>query len=252
MAFKDTSNHMRLDNLLVELGHFPSRSRARDAINRGTVSVDGNAVTKASLSIHPEADIVIDDPAQKYVSRAALKLVAALDAFEFSATNKTCLDIGASTGGFTQVLLERGASHVIALDVGHDQLDDQFRQNDQVTVLEGVNARELDVTQLDGQVPDLIVSDVSFISLKLALPPALSLAADDARCILLVKPQFEVGRENVGKGGIVKPEDGEAAAEELKNWLNGQDGWQATGLIPSPISGGDGNMEYLLAGHKNG
>lgn len=252
MAFKDTSDHKRLDNLLVELGHFPSRSRARDAINRGTVSVDGSFVTKASLGVHPEADIVIDDPAQKYVSRAALKLVAALDAFEFTATGKTCLDVGASTGGFTQVLLERGADHVIALDVGHDQLDDRFRQNDQVTVLEGVNARDLDAEQLGETAPDLIVSDVSFISLKLALPPALSMAADGARCILLVKPQFEVGRENVGKGGIVKPEDGEAAAEDLKNWLETLHGWQAVGLIPSPISGGDGNLEYLLAGQKNG
>ena len=252
MAFKDTSDHLRLDNLLVELGHFPSRSRARDAINRGTVSVDGNLVTKASLGVHPEADIVIDDPAQKYVSRAALKLVAALDVFAYSAKDKICLDVGASTGGFTQVLLERGASHVIALDVGHDQLDDRFRQNDKVTVLEGVNARDLDGAQLDEKSPDLIVSDVSFISLKLALPPALSLAAEGANCILLVKPQFEVGRENVGKGGIVKPEDGETAAKDLKNWLDAQEGWQATGLIPSPISGGDGNIEYLLAGRKNG
>jgi 23S rRNA (cytidine1920-2'-O)/16S rRNA (cytidine1409-2'-O)-methyltransferase len=252
MAFKDTSDHKRLDNLLVELGHFPSRSRARDAINRGTVSVDGNAVTKASLGVHPDAAILIDDPAQNYVSRAALKLVAALDVFEISAKDLICLDVGASTGGFTQVLLERDAKHIIALDVGHDQLDDRFRQNDKVTVLEGVNARDLDEAQLGGWSPHLIVSDVSFISLKLALPPALSLAADGAICILLVKPQFEVGRENVGKGGIVRPEDGEAAANDLKNWLDTQDGWRSTGLIPSPISGGDGNLEYLLAGCKDG
>lgn len=252
MAFKDTSDHKRLDNLLVELGHFPSRSRARDAINRSTVSVDGNVVTKASLGVHPDAAIVIDDPAQKYVSRAALKLVAALDVFDCSVQDKVCLDVGASTGGFTQVLLERGADHVIALDVGHDQLDDGLRHNDKVTVLEGVNARDLDVAQLNGLVPERIVSDVSFISLKLALPPALSMAAVGATCILLVKPQFEVGRENVGKGGIVKPEDGAAAADDLKNWLDAQHDWLSTGLIPSPISGGDGNMEYLLVGHKNG
>lgn len=251
MAFKDTSDHKRLDNLLVELGHFPSRSRARDAIIRGTVMVDGATARKASLSVHPEADIIIQDPAQNYVSRAALKLVAALDAFNLSPKDKICLDIGASTGGFTQVLLEQGAKHVVALDVGHDQLDDSLRLHERVTVFEGFNARDLEAKHLGEFLPAFIVSDVSFISLKLALPPALSLAKPGAECILLVKPQFEVGRERVGKGGIVKPEDGLVAAEELQNWLDEQVGWRSTGLVPSPISGGDGNVEYLLAGTKN-
>ncbi len=252
MAYKDTSGHKRLDTVLVDLGHFPSRSRARDAINRGTVRVDGICVTKASLSVHPASNIAIDDPAQHYVSRAALKLLGALDRFEISVDDKVCLDIGASTGGFTQVMLERGANHVFALDVGHDQLDDSLRRDERVSVLEGINAREFEANLLEDQNPEFIASDVSFISLKLALPPALALAADNAQCVLLVKPQFEVGRHNVGKGGIVDAEDGKQAASELRDWLDNQDNWSATGLCPSPISGGDGNLEYLLAGQKHG
>ncbi len=252
MAYKDTSGHKRLDTALVELGHFPSRSRARDAINRGTVRVDGNCVTKASLSVHPSSNIVIDDPAQHYVSRAALKLREALHQFEISVDGRICLDVGASTGGFTQVMLERGAKQVFAVDVGHDQLDERLLQDNRVKALEGVNARTLDAAMLEGQNPEFIASDVSFISLKLALPPALALASSGAECVLLVKPQFEVGRDRVGKGGIVDREDGKQAAQDLKDWLNMQQGWTATGLCPSPISGGDGNLEYLLAGQKNG
>lgn len=252
MAYTDTTDHIRLDNLLVEFKHFPSRSRARDAIKRGTVFVDGKLVQKASVLVHPKAEIRIDDPAQKYVSRAALKLVAALDHYKIDPAGKNCIDIGASTGGFTQVLLERDAAHVIALDVGHDQLDDTIRNDARVTVFEGLNARELEAQHLGDNLPDLIVSDVSFISLKLALPPALELAPTGAVCILLVKPQFEVGRENVGKGGIVTPELGEAAAKDLEVWLGSLDGWRTTGIIASPIAGGDGNQEYLLTGRKDG
>jgi 23S rRNA (cytidine1920-2'-O)/16S rRNA (cytidine1409-2'-O)-methyltransferase len=252
MAYTDTTDHIRLDNLLVELKHFPSRSRARDAIKRGTVYVDGKVVQKASVLVHPKADIRIDDPAQKYVSRAALKLVAALDHFEIDPAGKTCLDVGASTGGFTQVLLERNAAHVIALDVGHDQLNDTLRADERVTVYEGLNARDLEEEHLGTHLPEIIVSDVSFISLKLALPPALELAAAGALCILLVKPQFEVGRDNVGKGGVVTPELGKAASEDLEAWLNSLSGWQSTGIIASPIAGGDGNQEYLLTGRKDG
>ncbi|MDZ7824354.1 MAG: TlyA family RNA methyltransferase [Ahrensia sp.] len=251
MAYKETSHYVRLDHLLVELGHFPSRSRARDAIERGTISIDGKVIFKAALSVAPDTVIKIDDPAQTYVSRAALKLVAALDAFKADVTGKTCLDIGASTGGFTQVLLERGAAHVIALDVGHDQLAEILRQDPRVTVLEGVNARDLEAEQLLGHSPEFIVSDVSFISLKLALLPALEMAEHSTQCILLVKPQFEVGRDKVGRGGIVKPEDGAAVAQELKQWLAELDGWCVEGLIPSPIAGGDGNLEYLLVGRKS-
>ncbi|MFQ0813988.1 hemolysin [Brucella anthropi] len=243
---------LRLDQLLVELGLFATRSRARDAIQRGTVKVDGKPVTKPGQTVLRAANIAVDDPASAYVSRAALKLIAALDHFDLDVKGRTALDIGASTGGFTQVLLERGASHVLAIDVGHEQLHATLRADPRVTNKEGLNARALERVHLDGRDVDCVVSDVSFISLKLALPPALALAQKGAICALLVKPQFEAGREAIGKGGILRdPQDGERMAEELRSWLETQAGWRALGLCPSPIEGGDGNREYLLAGKKD-
>lgn len=245
------SDPLRLDQLLVTLGLFDSRSRGRDAIQRGTVRVDGKIITKPGVVVFPDAAIVVDDPAQNYVSRAALKLIAALDHYGLSPDALDCLDIGASTGGFTQVLLERGANHVIAVDVGHDQLDKRLRNDPRVSNLEGLNARTLARDNLDGRLVNAVVSDVSFISLKLALPPALGLAESGAWCVLLVKPQFEAGREAIGKGGLLKdPELGPKIAEDLQQWLNSLGGWQSLGVIPSPISGGDGNNEFLLAGRK--
>jgi 23S rRNA (cytidine1920-2'-O)/16S rRNA (cytidine1409-2'-O)-methyltransferase len=243
---------MRLDQLLVERGMFASRSRARDAIVRGTVQIDGTIVTKPGATISETATIRVDDPASAYVSRAALKLIAALDHFAIDVKGRTALDIGASTGGFTQVLLERGVDHVIAVDVGHGQLHDSLRSNVRVNNLEALNARELKRDHLGGRKISLVVSDVSFISLKLALPPALDLAEPGSYCVLLVKPQFEAGREAIGKGGILRdPKDGERVANDLRNWLDGLPGWEALGLCPSPIEGGDGNREFLLAGLKS-
>lgn len=244
--------NLRLDQLLVELGLFATRSRARDAIQRGTVKVDGKPVIKPGQTVPRAAKISVDDPASAYVSRAALKLIAALDHFDLDVKGRTALDIGASTGGFTQVLLERGAAHVLAIDVGHDQLHETLRADPRVTNKEGLNARALELSHLDGREIDCVVSDVSFISLKLALPPALAFAQKGAICALLVKPQFEAGREAIGKGGILRdPKDGERIAEELRSWLETQAGWRALGLCPSPIEGGDGNREYLLAGKKD-
>ncbi len=198
-----------------------------------------------------EAVIAVDDPARTYVSRAALKLAHALDHFGLDVAGRVALDIGASTGGFTQVLLQRGAAHVTALDVGHGQLHETLRADPRVTVLEGVNARDLDLDTLGGQVPDLLVSDVSFISLKLALPPALRLAAQGALGVFLVKPQFEAGKAALGKGGILRdPADGPRIAENLRAWLDAFEGWRAIGVADSPIEGGDGNREFLLAGEK--
>lgn len=243
---------LRLDQLLVELALFATRSRARDAILRGTVKVDGKSITKPGQTVARTVKITVDDPASTYVSRGALKLIAALDHFGLDVKGHTALDVGASTGGFTQVLLERGATHVLAIDVGHDQLHESLRNDPRVTNREGVNARALEISHLDGRDVDCVVSDVSFISLKLALPPALAFAQKDAICALLVKPQFEAGREAIGKGGILRdPKDGERIAEELKSWLETQPGWRALGLCPSPIEGGDGNREYLLAGKKD-
>ncbi len=248
-ATKSITGKKRLDQALVEQGRFKSRSRVRDAIRRGTVRIDGQVVRKPGLMVTADSVFEIDDPAQDYVSRAALKLIAGLDHFGFDPAGKVALDIGASTGGFTQVLLERGAAHVIALDVGHDQLDPTLKGDRRVTVLEGLNARDLSERHLEGSPPEIIVSDVSFISLKLTLPPALRLAAPGAFGLFLVKPQFEAGREAIGKGGLLRdPAAGGKIAEDLSAWLNAFPGWRSLGICNSPVTGGDGNHEFLLGG----
>jgi hemolysin TlyA family protein len=245
------SENQRLDQLLVTLDLVASRARARDAISRGTVTVNGRVVTKPSLTFPSNAEISIDDPAQDFVSRAALKLVAALDHFQLDPAGHECLDIGASTGGFTEVLLMRGAEHVTAIDVGHGQMHPRLLDHPRVTNLEGVNARYLTPEDYDEREITFIVSDVSFISLKLALAPALELAEPGAVCVLLVKPQFEAGRDAISKAGLLKePETAPAVAAELERWLAEDMGWESLGLIPSPITGGDGNQEFLLAGRK--
>ncbi|PYE90594.1 TlyA family RNA methyltransferase [Phyllobacterium leguminum] len=247
-----TPSRPRLDQLLVDRGLFATRSRARDAVARGTVQVDGKPATKPGMSVSIDAQIVVDDPASAYVSRAALKLIAGLDHFAIDAKGRTALDIGASTGGFTQVLLTHGAAHVIAVDVGHDQLDQSLRDDLRITNHEGLNARTLNASHLQGHKIDLVVSDVSFISLKLALPPALALAEPGSHCVLLVKPQFEAGREAIGKGGLLRdPAISERVADDLAAWLGTMPGWRVLGLCPSPIEGGDGNREFLLAGIKD-
>ncbi|MBB3424975.1 23S rRNA (cytidine1920-2'-O)/16S rRNA (cytidine1409-2'-O)-methyltransferase [Rhizobium sp. BK312] len=244
------SEPQRLDQLLVALSLFASRSRARDAIQRGTVTVNGKIVTKPGALFTEDAQISIDDPAQDYVSRAALKLVAALDHFDLDPRGQHCLDVGASTGGFTEVLLERGAAHVTAIDVGHDQMHPRVEADPRVTNIEGLNARNLTAGDI-GEPFSFIVSDVSFISLKLALAPALALAEPSARAALLVKPQFEAGRDAIGKAGLLKdPSSAPAVASELERWFTEDMGWQSLGLIASPITGGDGNQEFLLAGIK--
>ncbi|WP_246591207.1 TlyA family RNA methyltransferase [Aminobacter anthyllidis] len=243
---------LRLDELLVSRGFFASRSRARDAVARGAVTVDGQPAKKPGQTVAASVAIAVDDPAQAYVSRAALKLIAGLDHFGFDPAGSHALDIGASTGGFTQVLLERGAAHVVAIDVGHGQLVGRLRADPRVTCLEGLNARNLTSDDLGGRTPDFLVSDVSFISLRLALPNALDLAAPGTKGVFLVKPQFEAGREAIGKGGLLKnSEDGPRMAEELRLWLDSVPGWRALGICPSPLEGGDGNLEYLLGGVKD-
>ena len=245
-------DRLRLDELLVRRGLFASRSRARDAVERGTVTVEGRKAAKAGQAVADDAEIHVEDPARGYVSRAALKLAAGLDRLGLDPRGSVALDIGASTGGFTQVLLERGAAHVFALDVGHGQLDASLAVDARVTSLEKLNARDLTLDHLGGQRPDFIVSDVSFISLKLALPPALELAAPGASCLVLVKPQFEAGREAIGKGGVLRNlDDGERVAEDLAAWLAAQPCWRVLGTTRSPIEGGDGNREFLLAGMKD-
>ncbi len=247
----------RLDQALVDRGLAPSRARARDAILRGMVKVNGMESSKPARKTGPDEVIVLDDPASGYVSRAALKLLHALDHFGFDPNGQTCVDIGASTGGFCQVLMERGASHVYGVDVGHGQIHESLISDPRLTVLEGVNARHLDRSHVPVPFSGL-VSDVSFISLKLALPPALEMAEAGSFAALLVKPQFEVGKENIGRGGMVRDAAlGEQVAHEIFNWLDGKSedgapaGWRCLDLVPSPIPGGDGNIEYLLGAVKD-
>jgi 23S rRNA (cytidine1920-2'-O)/16S rRNA (cytidine1409-2'-O)-methyltransferase len=250
---KQTEHHkLRLDELLVQRGFYATRSRARDAVVRGTVRVSGAVVQKPGVTLRAETLLEICDPAQTYVSRAALKLIAGLDHFGFSPAGLSALDIGASTGGFTQVLLERGAAHVSAVDVGHDQLHANLLNDSRIANHEGLNARDLAEAHLGGRKAGIVVSDVSFISLKLALPKALALAESGAFCVLLVKPQFEAGRKKIGKNGLLKADaDAEAVALDLSNWLDGQPHWRSLGYCSSPIEGGDGNREFLLGGVKD-
>jgi 23S rRNA (cytidine1920-2'-O)/16S rRNA (cytidine1409-2'-O)-methyltransferase len=252
MTADSSENKLRLDELLVRRGLYATRSRARDAVLRGTVRVNGSGLTKPGALLTAESVVETDDPAQNYVSRAALKLAAGLDHFALVPDGLNALDIGASTGGFTQVLLERGARHVTAIDVGHGQLHVTLLNDSRIANLEGLNARELAPENLGGRKLGFIVSDVSFISLKLALPNALRIAGPGAHCLLLVKPQFEAGREAIGKGGLLKDKSlGDKVAQDLSDWLGAQPRWRSLGLCASPIEGSDGNSEYLLAGVKD-
>ena len=240
----------RLDQLLVKRGLCQTRARARDAVLRGKVKVDGRVATKPGHPASPEACIEIEDEAQGHVSRAALKLIHGLDRFGISPAGLTCLDLGASTGGFTQVLIERGARHVTAVDVGHGQMAPELRDDARVMLIEGLNARDLTAGHLP-EPPEIVVADLSFISLKLALPPALQLARPGAWLLALIKPQFEAGRGAVDKQGVVRdPQVHEAVCRDLSNWLQTDMGWRAIGIEPSPILGGEGNREFLIAARK--
>ncbi len=239
---------LRLDESLVSRSLSPSRSRARDMVLRGSVTVNGVVSTKPSKSIFAGDEIAVNDKAQAYVSRAALKLIHALDHFNLSPQGKHCLDIGASTGGFTQVLLERGAHHVVALDVGHGQLVPMLADDPRVTAIEGQNARDL--SNLELQPPQFVTADVSFISLKLALPPALDASVSGAELLALVKPQFEVGKENLPRDGIVKdPSLHQAVCADISRFLESER-WTVLGIMASPIAGGDGNQEFMMAARK--
>ncbi len=242
------SERTRLDQALEARGLLPSRARARDAILRGTVRVNGVVATKPNQQVAAADSIALDDPAAAYVSRAALKLVAGLDAGAINPAGRICLDLGASTGGFTQVLLERGAKRVYAVDVGHDQLQERVKADPRVVSLEGVNGRDLTREMIPEPI-ELIVSDVSFVSILKVIDPVLALAAPRADAVMLIKPQFEVGRDNIGKGGIVTDEAAIAEAVERVIAHLAQAGWDQIFAVASPIAGGDGNRE-IVAGFR--
>ena len=231
----------RLDQALVERGLARSRSQAQQHIAAGLVRVDGRGVVKASAKVASDAEIVVEG-GDRWVSRAAHKLLAALDAFAIDPAGRVALDAGASTGGFTQVLLERGAAHVIALDVGHDQFQLDVDAHP-VTLLEGQNVRDLAPGSI-APVPTIVTADLSFISLALAIPPLAAAAAPDADWIVLIKPQFEVGRTGV-RAGLVTDAGLRAQAIEQVLWAAWDAGLGTAGLIGSPIVGTRGNLEYL-------
>ncbi|MCF3934213.1 TlyA family RNA methyltransferase [Acuticoccus sp. M5D2P5] len=238
---------MRLDQLMVERGLSRSRSQAREAILRGAVTVDGIAAARPGQRVGPDTEIVAE--ADPYASRSAHKLIAALDHFHIDPAGAFALDVGASTGGFTDVLLRRGAAEIVALDVGHGQLVEAVAADPRVHVMEGVNARHLTADDLPYR-PDLVVADVSFISLTLILPAILTLTAQTARLACLVKPQFEVGKDHIGKGGIVREDAPVAAVLARIEAMIAAAGFTILGTIPSPVPGGDGNQEYLLAAER--
>jgi 23S rRNA (cytidine1920-2'-O)/16S rRNA (cytidine1409-2'-O)-methyltransferase len=233
----------RIDRLLVERGLFDSRAKAQAAIDAGLVRANGKLIAKAAEEVAADAQIEAS-PAHPYVSRGALKLVAALDHFRIDTKDRVCLDVGASTGGFTQVLLERGARRVYAVDVGTAQLHPSLRGDPRIVSLEQTDIRDLDPARLD-PTPDLIVCDVSFISLKLVLPAALALATRPTDFIALIKPQFEAGRAHVRKGIVRDEAVRQAVCDDIVTLVTSLGG-RVTGVIPSPIEGGDGNVEYLI------
>ena len=238
----------RADRALVARGLFESRAKARAAIEAGQVSADGRPVTRPSDLIAPDAEIEAR-PAHPWVGRGALKLVQALDAWPIAVEGRLVLDVGASTGGFTEVCLARGAARVFAVDVGRGQLHPRVAADPRVVSLEGVDARDL-TAALVPQPPDLIVSDVSFIGLAKALPAALGLARTGADLVALVKPQFEVGRDRVGKGGLVKdPAARRDALEGVVAFLAGA-GWGVLATAECATPGGEGALETLVWAKK--
>ena len=239
---------MRADQYLTTHGHYESRARAQAAIKAGLVSVDGKTLKKPSDKIADGASVTAGHE-HPWVSRGGMKLAHALEGFGISVAGKTCLDVGSSTGGFTDVLLQAGAAHVYAVDVGREQLHKRLHGHARLTSMEGQDARDLTPEHF-GVPPEIIVCDASFISAMKVLAVPLSLAARGADLMTLVKPQFEVGKAGIGRGGIVKSE---AAAleslETVKEWIAAQ-GWSVIGTDISPIKGGSGNREYLLHARK--
>jgi 23S rRNA (cytidine1920-2'-O)/16S rRNA (cytidine1409-2'-O)-methyltransferase len=236
---------VRLDIAVVDRGLAPSRERARALILAGRVRVDGAVVSKAGSPVTPASAVDIIEPDFPWVGRGGVKLAHALEVFAIDVTGREALDIGASTGGFTDVLLTRGAVRVVALDVGHGQLDWRLREDPRVVVMEHRNARDLDITWLPGPV-DIVTIDVSFISLHLVLPRLPPMLRPDADIVALVKPQFEADRDDVGKGSIVKDPAVHQAVQDRVAETARQYGMTPMRFTPSPITGATSNQEFLL------
>ena len=239
----------RLDQLLVSRGLFASREQAQRAIMAGEVKIGTDTAMKASQLVGPDAEIDVATPA-KYVGRGGLKLEGALDHFHIDVANKIALDIGASTGGFTDCLLQRNAARVYAVDVGHDQLAWKIRKDPRVIVLEKVNARSLSRDQIPEPI-DVCVIDVSFISLTLILPNAFDLLTPDGVILALIKPQFELQRDQVGRGGVVRDSAlHELATSRIVGFVTNEIGQEVVGVAPSPLKGSEGNQEFFACLRK--
>ena len=241
---------IRLDQLLVDRGLAESRTRAQALVMAGLVFSETKRLDKPGHRVAANIPLTLKGPDHPWVSRGGVKLSHGLGHFGIDPDGRTCLDIGASTGGFTDVLLQGGAARVYAVDVGHGQLDWKLSQDDRVRVLDKTNARHL----TPAEVPDpvgLIVCDASFIGLQVVLPSPMALASPGAYLVALIKPQFEVGKGQVGKGGIVRdPDLHETVCKRISGWLDGQPGWRALGITESPITGADGNKEFLIAAQR--
>lgn len=239
----------RLDELLVARGLAATRARAQALVLAGKVYSGTQRLDKAGRSVAADLPLEVRGPAIPWVSRGGVKLAAGLDAFAIDPAGLVALDIGASTGGFTDVLLQRGARRVYAVDVGYGQLDARLRGDPRVVVLERTNARELTARQVPEPV-DLVVCDASFIPLRLVLPAALALAGPGARLVALIKPQFEVGKGRVGKGGVVRdPALHAEVCGQVRAWLEAM-GWSVLGIVESPITGPAGNREFLIGARR--
>lgn len=238
------TQRIRLDKFMLDAGLMESRSEAQAAIEAGKVLINGEPARKASQKVSPE-DQIEATKAHPYVSRAALKLKGALDVFPVDPSGEVCLDVGCSTGGFTEVLLEAGASHVFAVDVGRDQFHPRLRSDARITLYEQTDARSLSKVHINQQV-NLIVCDASFIGLEKVIEAAIGFLAPNGQMILLFKPQFQVGPKAVGKGGIVTDTDAVSASKTaFEAWLNSK-GYSVKQWQPSPITGADGNQEWLV------
>ena len=235
---------IRLDQLVLDKGLAPSRERAKAVVLAGLVSVNGEVVSKAGTLVDAAAEVTLEAPDHPYVGRGGLKLAHALDSFGIAVAGRDALDVGASTGGFTDVLLQRGAARVVALDVGHGQLDWRLRNDPRVVVIEHFNARHLTPADLPGSV-DIVVIDVSFISLRQILPPVATVLREGADVVALVKPQFEAGRDEVRKGIIRDPAVHDRVLAEVTA-AGAEVGLNRVGSTPSPITGQKGNVEFLL------
>lgn len=235
---------MRLDQFLFANGLAMSRTDAKGLINDGKVTVFDRVITKPAFEVTDEDDVKVINIAERYVSRGGLKLSCAMRAFKFDPTDKLAIDVGASSGGFTDFLLKNGARHVIAVDSGTNQLVSSLRSDSRVTVMENCNARYLDSSMLE-YAPNLAVMDVSFISATYIIPAIFNVLQEDADFICLIKPQFEVGRANIGKGGIVKDEKVRLGALEKVTEFAKSIGFQLVSTARSDVLGGDGNVEFL-------